>query len=365
MTILDKYITKEIIRYFSMVMGAMSVIFIAVDFIERIDNFLEKSVPITRFFFYMTLKMPFIIAQLLPISVLIAILLVFGLMIKNNELIALKSSGVSVNILSRAPILIGLCASILLFIISEAIMPLTMIKANYIWYNEVKNNSAMTTKEKDIWIKGKNAITHIGFYEPKEKIIHRVKIHTFDQEFRLIEKIDAQTGYYVGQEDTSHKWRLVDIVYQTLENDNKSFNVTYPEERIISIEFSPDDLHRIRRKSNEMSFIELREYIHKLKREGFDVTSYQVDLFTKISFPFVCLIMSIVGVCFSIKRNQRSGQGISGSVVIGIATAFSYWVIHSICLSLGYTGNIPPLVAAWLTNILFACMGGILLLNAD
>jgi lipopolysaccharide export system permease protein len=80
-----------------------------------------------------------------------------------------------------------------------------------------------------------------------------------------------------------------------------------------------------------------------------------VDLHAKISFPLVCLILALVGGGLSLRSNR--GEGIFAGILIAIGIAFCYWFSHSVCLSLGYGGVLPPLAAAWTTNLVFLCVG--------
>ncbi len=108
-----------------------------------------------------------------------------------------------------------------------------------------------------------------------------------------------------------------------------------------------------------MSFSVLYRYIVNLKKEGYETRKYLVDLYSKTSFPFVNLIMVLLGIPFSLTSGRRSGLalGVTVTVLIG----FSYWIVFGINISLGYSGVIPPLVASWFTNIIFSAIGLLML----
>ena len=104
----------------------------------------------------------------------------------------------------------------------------------------------------------------------------------------------------------------------------------------------------IQKNAEVMGYFELQRYINKLRTEGYDATRYVVDLHGKAAFPFVTIILAVIGIAFSL-RSERSGgiaQGIGAGVVIG----FSYWLVYAFGLSLGRSGTLPPLLAAWLGN---------------
>lgn len=358
MTIIHKHLTKELLKYFCIVMATIVGIYMAVDFFGRIDNFLDAKLPISRALSFFAFSIPFIVVQVTPVGVLLVVLIVFGIMVNNNEIVALKSGGVSILYLFKPVLVMGLILSAILFFFGEVVVPITMGRANKIWRGEVKKESAVTSREKNIWIKGNHSIFHITYFKPSDKSIFGVTLNYFDESFRLIKRIDARKGVYKGGE-----WQLLNVVEQDLVKDERSYKVTYRANSPLRLEFAPEDLNRVVKKCEEMSYGELSSYIQKVEEEGYDATSYRVDLSAKIAFPLVCVVMSIVGTSLALLRKKK--QGFASSVVYGIGMAFLYWIFYSLCLSLGYGGILPPVIAAWLTNVIFVCFGTLVLLNAN
>ena len=358
MAIMHAYLTRELLKYFCIVLTTIVGIYLAIEFFGRVDNFFDAELPISRALVFLALRTPFIVAQITPVGVLLAVLVVFGIMVNNNEIVALKSGGVSIFYLFKPILLMGLTFSAVLFFFSEVVVPITMGKANRIWRSEVKKESAVTSREKNIWIKGNRSISHITYFKPSSGKIFGVTLNYFDESFRLIKRIDAREGVYKGGE-----WSLLNVVEQDLVKDEKSYNVTYRASYPVRLEFAPEDLKRVVKKCEEMSYSELSSYIQKVEEEGYDATSYRVDLSAKIAFPLVCVVMSIVGTSLALWRKKK--EGFASSIVYGIGMAFLYWTVYSLCLSLGYGGILPPVIAAWLTNVMFVGLGSVMLLNAN
>lgn len=345
-------------RHFGVVLAMVVCIYMAVDFFENIDRFIAKNIPFSTIATFFLNKIPFVIAQITPVGILLAVLIAFGLMSKNNEIIALKSSGISIYSLVRPSLGIGILVSLLLFFLAEVIVPVTMDTVNRIWIEDVKSEKVVISREKDIWIKGKRSIMHIKYYNPKEKAIYGITVNHFDDHFNLIKRIDAQKGVF--QEPT---WLLHGIMEQTLDKRSGQYQVTLKKRKIENLKFIPDDLKRVIKKSEEMNFKELMEYIRKVEAEGYDATGYRVDLYGKTALPFVCIIMVLVGTGIGVREKVKEGLPIS--VTYGIGIAFLYWVFYSFCVSLGYGEMLPPFIAAWMANLLFLCGGIILLVNAE
>ncbi len=358
MTIIYKYITVQISKYFGIVMAFVVGIYLAVDFFEKVDDFMEAGIPVLKMLWFFTLEIPFIVAQILPICILMSVLVVFSLMARNNEIVALKSSGIRILYLFKPVFILGCLASLALFILSDSIVPITMAKFNEIWLKEVRKESTMITKGKNIWIKGDRRITNIKFFNPKSKVIFGVTDYKFDKDFRLVQRIDAEDGVF-----EKGKWLLHGLMEQDLDAKSGKYKITFHKSKREDLNFQPGDLNRVAKESDEMTFGELHSYIDKIEREGYDATVYKVDLDAKIAFPFICIIMCMIGTGLSARGKMKEGMPVV--IAYGIGTAFIYWIFYSLCLSLGYGEMLPPAVAAWTANVAFFCFGALTLLNAD
>ena len=129
-----------------------------------------------------------------------------------------------------------------------------------------------------------------------------------------------------------------------------------------SYEWSPGEFQMVRHyRTDHMSFPELHRHIRKMESAGYDVQPYRVDLHGKLSFPFVCLIVPLVAIPFSAAPGRRSSMAAALALSVGVAVA--YFFVHSLIVSVGRAGGLEPVIAAWLTNVLFALVGGYRLLG--
>jgi lipopolysaccharide export system permease protein len=352
-----KYLTTQVVKYFCLVLMAVVGIYVVVDFFERIDDLLEASLPLSRSLVFFGLRIPSIVSQVMPVGVLLSVIIVIGLMVRHNETVALKSGGVSNYYLVKPVIVASLVFGSLFFFLSEVLVPITMARANSIWKNEVKTGSAVTAKRRNIWIKGRRAIIHVRYFSPSHKAIFGVTANFYDENFRLVKRIDAKKGLYKGD-----LWRLFHVIQQDLVKEEGIYRVTPVPESSVDLHFLPEDLKKALRKGGEMSYGELSSYIREAETEGYDATSYRVDLQAKIAFPFVCVIMGLVGCGLVLWRQKQ--DGLAGSIIYGIALAFFYWTLHSFCLSLGAGGRLPPIVAVWMSNVVFFSLGCIMLIRS-
>jgi len=358
MSIIYKYITIQISKYFGIVLVFVVGIYLAVDFFEKVDDFMEAGIPLSTMLSYFMLKLPFIVAQIIPVSILMSVLIVFSLMARNNEVVALKSSGVRIYYLFKPVLVIGCLSGVLLFFLSEVIIPITMTRSNQIWLKDVRKESTVITKEKNIWIKGNRRITHLNYFNPKDRTIYGITCYNFDESFRLVRRIDAKKGVF-----HEGKWQLDGLMEQNLDKEKGKYDISFHTNKIENLDLSPEDLKQVTKKSEEMTLKELLSYIKKVEAEGYDATIYRVDLYAKVAFPFVCIIMCMVGTGLAARGTVKEGMPVV--ISYGIGMAFIYWIFYSFCLSLGYGEMLPPAVAAWVANLAFFCFGALTLVNAE
>jgi lipopolysaccharide export system permease protein len=346
------------LKHFGTTMAAVVGIYIVVDFFEKLNNFMEAGASLSAPLQFILFKTPFIVAQVLPVGIFLSVLITLGLMSKHNEIIVLRSGGVGIYTLFKPIAAFGLISGIFLFFLSEAIVPITMSKADHIFLTKGRKDAALATQGTNIWIKGKRSITHITHYDRIDGTVFGVTIHQFDDDFKLTRRVDAPNGFFKNGE-----WILEGVMEQRINTDTNELDVRFYTQKAESVSLLPEDLKRVAKNSEEMSYKELSDYIGAVEEEGYDAGNYRVDLQAKTALPFVCLIMCMVGTGIAVRSNSKGRLALV--IACGIGIIFLYWVIFSFCLSLGYGGILPPVIAAWLSNLLFLCFGGIVLLDAD
>lgn len=358
MNLINRYIIVEIVKFFFLALVSVLCIFIAIDYLGTMDEFIDANISLLRAFQYVFLRMPYIGSQAMPVILLLAILIVFGLMSKNNELIILNASGISIYALVRPVLMVSAACALLLFYITEQVVPLTMQQSNAIKYEEIRKTSNVAVKKKNIWIKGQRKITHIKYFDPASQALFGFTRYFFDPQFRLIRRIDAQKAEYRNNE-----WIFYDCMNQDLNVVDNTYAISLYDTLSEDLEMEPSDFLQIVPKSEEMNFRQLLDYVHKVEDEGYAATTYRVDLYAKSAYPFVCIIMALVGI--GLTARKRLNKGLAVSISYGIGIGFLYWVFQSFCVSLGYGSVLPPAAAAWMANFVFLCGGLLLVIHAE
>jgi len=345
MSVLDRYISREFLLTFCFVLLTFLCLSLIIDFSQRSRMFLSNNATIAQILSYHLYTLPSMMALLMPACVLLAALITFGLFSRNHEIVAMKANGISLYRIVRPVLAFALVVCGLNFLLNEYVTPAAKWRAEQIVYAEIQKNKEWGSfKQNQIWYKSQNTIFNFKLFIPSENRIKGVTISYLDPQFNLSSRIDARDALWKGD-----RWELRDVLRTTFAG--RDFPVI---ERLptltADIAETPEDFQVVQKSADQMGFRELRNYIRKLRQEGYDATSYETDLQGKIAFVFVSLILALIGVVFPM-RSERSG-GIAWGIGIGIIVGFSYYIVFHFTKSLGSSGTLPPAVAAWAANII-------------
>ena len=345
MNIISRYITKELLANFFLGIFVLVSVYLTIDFLGRVWEFLDANVAVTLMLEYFLTKTPWVIYNMIPIACLIATLITFSDFSKNNEMIAMYAGGISLWRIALLIISIGLMVTAGTFILNEYIVPPTMARARYIRQVHLKKRNYQAFKKSKIWYRSKNLIYNLHFFEPGEKLIQGITIYYFDDDFNLTKQIFAGKAIWI-----SNNWTLYDGTEIDFEKSN------YPRQRyfkqeVVYLPERPEDLIVIEKSTDTVSFSELRDYVQKSKRAGLKSRVYEVDMHAKIAMPFACIIMMLLALPFAIKHKRTGGMAVN----LGYTFVFVllYVFIQAIAISHGHSGKINPVVSAWLPDLIF------------
>ncbi len=355
MTTIDRHIIREILRYFLWILLSVTTIYIIADFFERIDNIIEAGLSVRRAILYLIARIP--LEQLIPASTLLSVLLTFGLMHKHNELTALKTSGISIYRCIKAPLIVGVGASLALILCAEMMLPILRSTANRYW-SEAGPKVQRASKRQDVWLRGTDHIAHIRHFDAATSSAADLRISFFDGQFRLIRRIEARQALF---QET--QWFCQNVLEQTLDPTDGSSVLIHHDQLVLPAYFQIEDLKHGIRAADEMGLLELGEYIRTVAAEGYDTTTLRVDWQAKIAFPPVCVLLAVMAA--AIAGRTRHHEGLAIVVVMGIGTAFCFWVVQSFSLALGYAALLPPVMAAWIPNMIYAGATAIFVIRAE
>lgn len=346
---LTRYFCKEFFKLLALVLTISLSIYLIIDFVQRLNDFLDVHIPMRVLLLFLLYKIPFIVTQILPVSTLIAIIVMFSLMKKNNEITAMKASGISIFEISKPLIFVSIFVAGIMFLLSELIVPYTSSRSNEIWNIEVKKKDPTRFYGHDhIWYRGTDALYLIRRFDSKRNVMVDLSLYFFDKSFQLIKRIDARKGVWTG-----HNWKIQKGIVQEAK-DEGGYSLMKFDEIQIELPEGPEVFVRPVRKPEEMSYWQLKRYAERVRIEGYDYTEYLVDMNIKLALPLLNLLMVLIGipVALGIKRG-----GTPLAVSLGVGFCFLYLIHLGFLRSLGLSGMLPPVLAAWSANVIFFFLG--------
>ncbi len=357
MNLLDRYIIRRFVAILFFSLIAFMAVFIIVNLVEQLDSFIKHEVPagiVVKMYIY---QLPYIFTLTLPVAMLLSSLFSIGNMSKQNELTAMKASGISLYRMLSPLFLLSILISIATFGFSEVVVPPASDRYGYLkdqymdrfqnrWRKLVKNPFVRDQQGRLINMRDFNAATNTG---------HTVSIRSFRDQ-SLIRRVDAKK--IIWQDSI---WVLHSGYIRTFEN---AVETAIPFKRHIfsDTDLVPADFDNLFKKPEAMSFWELEDFIEEVRRNGGDPDRWLVDLYLKFAMPFSNFIIVLFGAPLSARKQRESAATGFG---LSLAIVFTYFGILKTTQAMGQSGILPPLVAAWVANIIFGIAGLIALLKAS
>ena len=345
MKILDKYILQKFLGTLLFALIAFSVIFIIIDLVGFLDKFIDRKVGFSIVIKYYLFYFPYIIVLTLPVATLLASLFSIGQLARYNELIAMQAAGLSNYRILSSLLGLGILLSLLITYAGERIVPYSNQKKKELYQtyvDKVGRRSKAQTKDISLQIE-ENRWLLVGFFDTENNTAFKVSIQRFADN-RLVERLDAPL---MAWENDS--WILKNGYVRNFKIDSEQAS-TFAELTIQDIRFKPEDVARVQKKAEEMSYWELKRFIEEVRRTGGNPDRWLVDLYLKISFPFANLIIILFGAPLA-ARKTRSGTAIIFGISLFIC--FLYFGLIKVGQSLGHNETLHPMLAAWLGNIFF------------
>ena len=347
MKILNRYIAVTYSRMMGLCLSSFITIYLVIDFLEKINRFTRAHGSphhIALFFLY---KIPEIVSQVMPLGVLMATLLSLGALSRNSEIIAMRGCGISLRKITSPILIIAFLLSLMTFFSEEVIVANTSREMKYIQDVLIEGKSPNAFFRQDnIWYRERNLVMQAKLFNPSTKTLEGVTLwQTVDGMHPTI-RIEAEQCVWNGK-----SWILKNAVTRHIEEGSIA-KTTRDANVPVSLGLRLNDLRILDKHADTIGFFKLKRYCENLKRSGYDPTRYEALMHSKISLPFASFIMAFLGIPFVMKSGRSSGIafGVGLSIIIG----FAYYVTNAALLSFGQTGVLPPLIAAWAANFIFA-----------
>ncbi|HBY79313.1 MAG TPA: permease [Cyanobacteria bacterium UBA11148] len=374
-SIMDRYLTSELIPPFLFGMGLFSSLGVTIGkgfYIMR--EAVDEGLPLSIALKVLALSFPFFIAWAFPASVLLATLLTYSRLTSDSELIALRSCGVSIYRLVLPTIILSFIVTGITFTFNEYVVPAAEYQAT-LTLERALNKEKPSFQERNIFYREYGKPEQEGKKEKKndETVLKRLfYAQEFDGErmkgLTILDWSQKGLNQIVTAESavwnlTKSTWDFFNGTIYLVAPDASYRNIVRFEHQQLQLPRTPLDLANKKRDYDEMNIAQATERLELERQSGDEdeIRKLRIRIQQKIAIPFACVVCGLVGGSLGNRpqrTNKATGFGISVLVI------FSYYLLGAIGDALGLSGSLPPFIAAWLPNLLGLGVGGFLLVRA-
>lgn len=358
MKILRTYLIKEFLGPLLLVLGVLSFVMVMVGNLQRVaDLVINKGVDMFSVGKLMLLMAPYIITYALPISVLIAVILSFGRLAGDNEIIAIRASGVSVLRLIIPILIISLILSLALVIFNDK----ASSYAHFVYRKTlvdigIKNPTAAF--EEGVFINSfEKYVLFIYRVDQKNHVLHNIRIYEPQGEGKPTRTIVAKSGEFITNPETNAvKLKLISGTSDEPDPENPtSFYKLNFKTYFMNLSLAgADEKKVVDKKTKEMNFRELRAEIEKLRNDNINPAPVITELQEKLALAFSCFFFALIGIPLGIRTRRREK---SLNIGIALLVIIIYYPLFIGCKALGMENQLDPALAMWIPNILFGIAG--------
>lgn len=345
--ILDLYVIRRLAMTFVFIFLSIIFVFYIVTIMELVDNVIENEVPFFYLLQYVYYYTPEIVKFVLPVSILTAVLLTFSVMSKNNEIVAVQVSGISLYRLAFPAIVTGIILSLAFFYIQEYIAPDANRGARKTMDIIRKRQSPKEMEFHKNWVVGDN--NEFYFYDylnTKTGKYVRFNVIALDESFSLKKRISSKFARWENDSQL-----VLELGFERDFENNSPLNYKEFLEKKISIAGGEDLFKRKVKDYRNMNIKELKEYIRYLEKGRSDTAKYEAELHNKYAFPFATLVMVLIAIPFSFTMGKK---GTLYGIGFAIGISIIFWGVFGIFSALGSTALLPPFLSAFAPLLLFS-----------
>ncbi len=361
MRTLDKYIIKEFLRTFVVIFLSSSVLFIVIDIIDHLSKMLKYGATFNQAVLYYTLRLPYLLTLTSPVIMLLTGLFMMNNLSKYNESIAVRAAGISIKRTLFPLMIIGFLMSIFIGWFGDYVLPKAEDRRTQLYQVEIKKGKLKDKmlRTKIFFKEGTDTQNFVAFFNGHSEEMKVVDKTVVSEDFSEIKSKSVASSAKWAEDEWNYK-QLYQREFQSGEMVNYSYK-NQSKEAVMNV--TPKEFIRTAQKTVSMNYQELSAYIDRLKKLNDDYTIELVDLYMKISFPLANFIILFFSFPIITSSTRSKNRGLI--FMMGLGVCFVFLVALRISRSLGYSGVLSPMVAAWLPNVLFFIVGLYFLRKAE
>ncbi len=355
--ILDRYLMREFLTFVAIGLAVAATLFVVIDLLQTLDKYLRVKPPMIYIVEHFLYRLPAALHDGLPVVMLVATIFLFLALSRFHELTAMKAAGLSLYRVSLPILGLGLSIALSAGIFQELLLPKLNALGDEVDRVKIRGQLPRHLQSRQrLWLRASDSrFYRVELLNPGSDDLYGVTILEVDKQFRLVNRLDARKAHW-----TPAGWELTEGAFREILTGGQVQTVPFT---MTALDLHEDiqDFTKIQKPVTSMSYRELKEYVTRLEATGFQVKKYMVELYSKLSFPLVNLIMVLVAIPFAL-QSPRGGRLFG--VALAIAIMAGYLVVHYVAISFARADLLPPLLAAWTANIIFLGLGASLFLRA-
>ncbi len=362
--ILDEYVVREFLGTFFMVLCGFVLLMLVFTSFELVGDIIRNHISLVTVADYLLNLTPSMLYTIAPLAVLIAVLVTFGVLNRNSEIIAMKATGISLYRLVIPIVSIAAILAVALFVFDEFYLPQANRKQEAL-RSTIKGRPPQTFLDPEKkWIFGQprhgepDRIFYYQFFDRDKEEFSMMQVFELDPKtFALTRRIFAKQ---VSWDDDAGAWRFENGWERDFDGANQTGFRAFLNTGFSEIHEEPSYFSKESLQSQEMNFGQLGRYIRDLRQSGFDTMRLRVALWHKLAYPLIAVVMAVLAIPFALSMGRR---GSLSSIAVAIGVALTYWVVNLLFESMGNVNYLPAPLAAWSSDVLFGLVGGYLLLR--
>ncbi len=350
---IDLYLLRSFLASLLLILLGFLLLFHSFTFFELLNDIARRGVPFITVVEYFTFLTPYLLYNLLPLAALVAVLVTVGVLAKNNEITAFKASGISMYRLAAPLLAGGLLLAGGMLAMAETWLPYANQRQDAL-RNTIKGRPAQTFHQpRRQWIFGEgHRLYNYELFDSYRRIFGGLNVFVLDPgTFQMRRRVFARQARW---DPTHGAWLLEQAWVRDFEGNRVTHFASYPELVLPELSEPPAYFERPVRRSDQMAWGELRDYIAGLSQAGFDVSRLTVQWHRKLAFPVLAPLVVLLAIPFAFLGGTR---GALGGVATAVAIAFAYWALSALFEGMGNVGQLPPALAAWAPDAIFGFVG--------
>jgi LPS export ABC transporter permease LptF/LPS export ABC transporter permease LptG len=358
-TLLDDYVLRDFFLYLGLILATFLVLVLVFTLFELLGDILRNQVPAGVVAEYLLNVTPYLLYNVAPLVMLLAVLVTFGLMNRANEITAIKATGISIYRIVAPVIVAAAFVAVGLFFADQFYLPHTN-KRQEALHNLIKGKPPQTYLRPDRkWIFGENNdIYYYQFFDPENNQFGNITVFQLDPaSFTITRRVHAERARW---EEKLNRWVFEEGWDRSLKVSAIANYRTFDVATFAQWTETPAYFKKEVKQYTEMNYEELRQYIHDLQQSGFDVVRLRVQLNQKLSYPLITLIMAALAIPFALSAEKK---GAITGVAVAVGIAVFYTVVTRLFEAMGSQSLLPPTLAAWSPDLIFVLVGGYLILK--